>query len=73
MGGSVRLLNQIQQMLQLFLHQNSSPPWALGVKVADIRDWAPRLYLQFSEVRRTCNHVARHVAGIALNFVENFF
>ncbi|GJW57184.1 F-box domain containing protein [Tanacetum coccineum] len=39
------------------------PPWALGVIVADIRDWASQLNLQFSWVRRTCNRVAHHVEG----------
>ncbi|GJS98847.1 reverse transcriptase [Tanacetum coccineum] len=48
------------------------PPWALGVIVADIRDWASRLNLQFSWVRCTCNRVAHHVAGIALKYVTNF-
>ncbi|GKB64615.1 reverse transcriptase [Tanacetum coccineum] len=48
------------------------PPWALGVIVADIREWASRLNLQFSWVRRTCNRVAHHVAGIAQKSVANF-
>ncbi|GKC63577.1 ribonuclease H protein, partial [Tanacetum coccineum] len=49
------------------------PPWALGVIVADIKEWASRLNLQFSWVHRTCNRVAHHAAGIALKSDANFF
>ncbi|GJU27804.1 F-box domain containing protein [Tanacetum coccineum] len=51
----------------------SVPPWAVGVIVADIRAWASRLNLQFSWVRRICNRVAHHVAGIALKSDVNFY
>ena len=54
----------------LFSSEESVPPWALGGIVADIRDWATLLNLEFFWVRH--NLVAHKVAGIALNSVDNF-
>ncbi|GKA27966.1 F-box domain containing protein [Tanacetum coccineum] len=50
----------------------SVSPWAVGAIVADIRDRASRLNLQFSWVRRICNRVAHHLAGIAIKSDVNF-